>query len=135
MKKKLTRTLENDMGFSLAEMMLVTVLAGIIMAIALPHYGLIVEKSKADEGKQTLNTILSMQKRYFVEHNETYATSLALLDTDIRPLANFSIPTASNDINALGQIVRTGSYTLTIANTGVISCSGGSGGICQKIGF
>ena len=134
MKTKLTRTLINHMGFSLAEMMLVTVLVGVIMAIALPQYGLIVEKSRADEGQQILKTIFAAQKRYFVDNNGIYATSIALLDTDIRPSANFGAPTASNNVNALGQIVRTGSYILTIANTGVITCNGGASGLCQGMG-
>ncbi len=124
-------------GFSLTEILVVVAIMGIIMALAIPNFLQVYEKSKADEGRQILNNIYLAQKRFYLDHNNVYASSLALLDVDFRPSANFGNPTASNDVAALGQVTRTGSYTLTVDHTGTISCSISSGdtSICPRMGF
>lgn len=122
-------------GYTLSEIMMVVIMVGIIASLAFPQYGVILEKSRAQEGNQTLLAILAAQKRFAVESGGAYTNNLADLDVTFRQSAYFANPTVSNNPLSLGSVVRTGSYTLAINSNGLISCTGGPAGLCARMGY
>lgn len=65
-------------GFTLIEMMIVLVIAGILFFVALPAYQNSVLKSRRSAAKIGLADIMSRQEQYFI-NNKAYATGLAAL--------------------------------------------------------
>ncbi len=121
-------------GFTLTEILVVIVIAIVLTSIAYPKYTAMMERFHAEEGKTTLMALLAAQKRYSLRNGGSYASSLNNLDVDLRPLKYFDTPTVAGT-NPIAQITRTSSYTLTINDSGVISCSGGAAGLCARIGY
>lgn len=57
-------------GFTLMEVVVVTVVIGILAVISVPMYRGYVEKSKQAEGKALAAAITIAQKMYYTKHNE-----------------------------------------------------------------
>jgi prepilin-type N-terminal cleavage/methylation domain-containing protein len=129
-------------GFTLVEMVTVMMIIGSLVMMALPKYTLIVEKGRAAEGVQYLFSLLSAQKRYSIDHDNgdstpDYADTVSALDVGMNPPRNFNTPTDAdiNTTNPIARITRNdSSYTLFIADTGVITCTG-AGSVCQSLGY
>ena len=60
-------------GFSLIELMVVVVIAGILATIAYPSYQFAVRKTKRAEGRAALMQIMQQQERYY-SHATTYVS-------------------------------------------------------------
>jgi len=56
-------------GFTLVELMVAVVIAGILAAIAYPSYLESVRRTKRAEGKAALMEVLQHQERYYSQHN------------------------------------------------------------------
>ncbi len=118
-------------GFTLVEIIIVVTILGILAAVALPHYVGQTERFTAGEGVQTLSALLLSQKRYALENSGNYTSQLTDLDLTIPASPHFDPPAVANDAAAVASIARnTGAYTLSISETGAISCSGA---ICTSI--
>jgi len=65
-------------GFSLLEMMVALVVAGILFFVALPAYQQAVVKSTRSAARATLLEVIARQEQYFVNHKR-YAVDLAAL--------------------------------------------------------
>ena len=114
---------------------MVIVIISAMVALALPRYTSVFEKTRSAEGLQVLEALRKAQWSYYYEHNSAYTSNIAGLDVAIPTMDNFGAPTVSSSATALATVARTdGSYTLRIADDGTISCSG-AGTICSKIGF
>jgi prepilin-type N-terminal cleavage/methylation domain-containing protein len=119
-------------GFTLMEVLVVMIIMGVLAGVALPSYGVHIERVRATEGVQLLTALLAAQERFRLENN-AYTTAIANLDIDLPNAANFTVPpNLFNLTTRVASIVRTdNSYTLCINSTGVVSCSGAAD-ICAK---
>ena len=122
-------------GFTLIEITVVLVVTMVLAAFAVPKYNYILERFRAQEGKDILLTLLGAQKRYSLHHNDNYATSLGELDIDVRDSLYFNTPSVNNS-QWVASIQRTGIYTLSIHETGRFCCNpiGAENPVCTKIG-
>ena len=85
-------------GFTLIELLVVVLIIGILAAVALPQYQKAVEKSRATQIGQLLNTarksvdlyILAQdyKDKVFYSNNSTVVNNLSELDVDITPIIN-----------------------------------------------
>lgn len=66
-------------GFTLLEMLVVSLIIGILASIALPKYQLAVEKSRATEGITILRSLRDAQFNYFLIHGK-YSDNINDLD-------------------------------------------------------
>ena len=125
-----------EKGFTLIEIMTTLVIISVLVGLALPRYLIMVEKFRAKEGEQVLIALYGAQKRFSLENAGTYANALDDLDIEPRSSPYFNALTdADISSSPLAQTTRTGSYTLSINNAGIIACSGGATGLCTKIGY
>ena len=147
---------KNIKGYTLLEVIVSIMILAALASVALPKYNLSKERVITSEAMELLPVLLGAQRRYCLE-NDVYATSTDLsssnntvnpLDISVPPSTskNFKLPvsapapgskcTDSGVIVASIQRDSTGdfTYTLNIDNTGVITCTGGSNGVCAKVG-
>ncbi|HNX68674.1 MAG TPA: prepilin-type N-terminal cleavage/methylation domain-containing protein [Candidatus Omnitrophota bacterium] len=64
-------------GFTLAELLMVVIVVGILAAIAVPSYTKILEKTAAKQAIDALKRIRAAQKVYFASHSGAYACPIA----------------------------------------------------------
>ncbi len=125
--------MKNKNGFTLLEIIIVVVIAGVLATLALPRYNASVEKSRTTEAVQILDALKDAQLVYFYEHN-AYATNVDDLEITIPTLRNFADPSVNNDASKVAEIARNNggpAYSLSITSTGTISCTGA----CNNLGF
>lgn len=122
-------------AFSLIEILITVIIVGIVASVAFTKFGVMVEKSHAKEGDQILYAMLTSQKRYAVEHDGVYATTISQLDATLPALAYFGAPMIVAGPQPRFAIIRNGSYTLTISSTGVVTCTDGPTELCIKMGY
>jgi len=124
-------------GFTLIEVVIVVIIAGILASVAIPKYNGAIEKSRAAEGAYILGILLSAQERYNLEYG-TYTSVIGDLDVTIPPPKNFNPPTVSDacsDTHACANITRTGGgYTLFIEADAEVKCTPDGAG-CDRAGY
>jgi type IV pilus assembly protein PilE len=121
-------------GFTLVELMVVTVMIGILTSMTVPSFRRAVERAKADLAAAQLQGVWSAQQVYWLE-NRTYATSLSeltslgLLDQSVSNKDQsylYAITTANASTfaaSATRQKSNTWSGKLTIDQTGAVAGS------------
>jgi len=120
-------------GFTLVELTIVTVILGVLAAIALGYYPHGVEKAREAEAYSVLALIASAENSYRVEHN-IYTNTLTLLDlfTSAPSSKNFSFSVPDTSVNGYGQATRidtsggSNSYYLCFGNGKRAPCVGSS---------
>lgn len=72
------RKMINQKGFSLVELMIVVVIMGILVAVAIPLYGLITDRARANTCRMNQNMLRSMFAKYILM-DETYSANSLFL--------------------------------------------------------
>jgi len=133
--------LRRHRAFTLMELIVVVIIAGIIASIAIPRYHMAVEKSRAGEGAATLGSFLDAVLLYEFEEG-SYPADVDDLDITISNLAYFDnprlgyIPPSMNN-SVLVTLKRSQGtvYYLGINVNGTMYCSSASSGYCRKLGY
>lgn len=135
-------------GFTLVEMTIALVIAGVVASLAFSNFGTVLEKSRAREGEEKLQAVFVNVQRVKVETGTIAGVVVGSTDpflNDLRPSVNFLPVNVSIDLGVPSltyTIVRnpSPSYTLSmqVLNTTMrpnIVCSGGPAGLCAKLGY
>jgi prepilin-type N-terminal cleavage/methylation domain-containing protein len=69
------RTIRNNKGFTLIELMIVVVIIGILAAIAIPKFSSVSKNAKQSEAESILKQIYSLEEQY-MQRNDTYAANI-----------------------------------------------------------
>ena len=118
---------KHNLGFTLAEIMVVIIIIGVAVSLILPRFTGTLERVRASEGIEILTALLKAQTIYQLE-NGAYSVDPALLDIEIDKATNFDLPPAVDNpadpvANNIAEITRTNSYTLGINENGTICCT------------
>lgn len=118
-------------GFSLMELLVVIIIAGILAAIAFPKYGRVTEHSRQAEAITILGALRGAQLKYYVDNNDSYTTDLTKLDIEL-PTPKFftytlpGVPELARAArNGVQQTGGSSGYQLSIDRNGNISCRSG----------
>lgn len=129
-------------GITLSEIITVTVIIGVLSAIAIPYYINMVERQKTSEAIQLLGMLRQAQIRYqAVNGNYTSNCSLLDLDLDWSTLQYFNQPYCQSAEPVAGMVRKSnpgyGNYSFNISSNGQINCTPDSAvpGACSRLGY
>ena len=130
-------------GYTLAEIIVTTIILGILGTLALPNFTAAIEKTKIGEGVQILETLRNAQNLYKFETGD-FANGALPSDFSVaipNQLKNFNFLSIllNNPLTLPGKVAeinRTGDlYILEIDNLGHVACTSTTPGLCAKIGY
>ena len=109
-------------GYSLVEMIVAVIVAGVLLAMGAPRFQQSLEQSRADVAGSNLRSIWSAQRLYWLQ-NRTYAPDLSTLAT--ANLIDPSIPTATIPFSYTIADASDSWFTATSTRNGSSSWTGG----------
>jgi len=108
-------------GYSLVEMIVAVIVAGVLLSIGVPRFAQSLEQSRADVAGANLRSVWSAQRLYWLQ-NRTYAPDLnTLLAAN---LIDPSLPTATSPYTYSIADVSDSWFTATATRNGSSSWSG-----------
>ena len=125
----------NHKGFTLLEIIVSVITVGVLASLALPRFGLTIERVRSSEGVKILTALKDAQAVYNYE-NGVYTNNIDDLEVAIPdPVRNFNQPIvyATDPVASIER--NTGAYTLCIDSDGTVKCDNGSDEICQNLGY
>lgn len=89
---------ERDVSFTLIELVIVVVIIGVLAVVAMSQYRNVIENARSAEAYSVLAEIVSAEKRYFLDNNGSYTTTIGSLDSfsgvPVSTNFVFSVPSA-----------------------------------------
>ena len=77
------RRMSKTNGFTLIELLVVVLIIGILAAIALPQYKMVVGKARLTELKTITKSVQEAAQRYYLVHNTYVGINTSKLDIEI----------------------------------------------------
>ena len=84
LKKNLKTVWQKEDAYSLAELMVVLVIIGILLLLAIPQFRGVTSRARETEAKMALQNLHTLQYAYQLEH-DSYAKSLDDLRFEVKP--------------------------------------------------
>jgi len=85
------RSIRNNKGFTLIELMIVVVIIGILAALAIPKFNNASARAKEKEADGILKQIYTLQSTYYAQHGTYAADGTALQETGWDPNTTSSL--------------------------------------------
>ncbi len=127
--------MKSKKGYTLAEILIVISLLGVLATLSMPRYTIMFERTRASEGQQILIALMNAQKAVQLETG-SFATTLIPLAISFPTPVNFddidddsiTAPVAVTD--PVSNVQRnTGTYELLIDQNGLITCDDSQAGM------
>lgn len=80
MRNQIKKMIKKENGFTLVELLAVLVILGIIVAIAIPAVGNIIENARGNANKAEVELVEDAARLYFIENEEDEVTVQKLID-------------------------------------------------------
>ncbi len=124
MKDTVQRNHKKRLGFTLLEITIATVIAGVIASFAITAMPKVIEKEKSKAGERVLIDLYAAQNRHHFNEG-SYSSDISKLDTSYANPNGFTLA-VSNDPKNLASVTRNSGnpYELIIGETGEIVCDG-----------
>ncbi len=138
-------------GFTLMEIIITTILVGVIASLAFSNFGVVIEKQKAEQAKLRLQAIFANTQRIKVEQGSIAGVMVEGTDPFLADLRWMDEEDYFNQVVFTVSMAPVLSYTYTItrkapsytlsmviSNTTTrpsITCSGGPAGLCAQLGY
>ncbi len=130
----------NSSGFTLMEIVVTTIIVGVIASLAFSNFGGVIEKMRAKDGEQMLYAAAASCRRYALENNGAYPAALGVTDLNLPLSENFAPVVYINWILSVNR--NSGLYRLQIddvrADVGAVNCVGLTAegvSLCRQMGY
>ncbi|HHU18797.1 MAG TPA: type II secretion system protein [Bacilli bacterium] len=102
------KMIKGEKGFTLVELLAVIVILGIIVAIAIPAIGKVIEKAEEDADKAEVTMIIDAARLYDLQNDATYPVSVGTLISE-----GYLDPRQGTDLDLTATVTKEADGTFT----------------------
>ena len=113
MRKKIEELRNREEGFTLVELLAVIVILGIIVAIAIPAIGKVIQTAQTDADKQEIALVEDAARLYF-----TTSDNAALTEVTVGDLKTKGYLEKAEDLNDDAKVLKDGTGKVKLDDTG-----------------